>query len=52
MQEEHKDLYWSRPTMPYIQCEDQVLYNLAPKVLVVGVTSELRERVCGLGLDR
>jgi len=36
--------------MPYVQCGDGALYYLAPKVLVVGVTSELRERVCVLGL--
>jgi len=38
--------------VPYVQCERGVLYYAAPEVLVVGVTSELRERelVPGLGL--
>jgi hypothetical protein len=52
MQEEHKDLYRFRLSVPYVQCERGVLYYLTPEVLVVGVTSTVRERelIPGLGL--
>lgn len=52
MQDGHKNLYWFRSIVPYVQFESQTLYYLAPKVLVVEVTSRLRERegVPGLGL--
>jgi hypothetical protein len=51
MQEEHKSLYWFGQTTPYVQCEDRVSYYLVPEVLVVGVTSEPRERVRGRQCD-
>ena len=52
MQEEHKSLYWFGQTTSYVQCEDRVSYFLVLEVLVVGVTSEPRERVRGPGLGR
>ena len=44
MQVTHRDLYWFGPRMPYVQCDQMLCISLHPEVLVVGVTSLLRER--------